>query len=278
MESFVSLACEKNSIPEQNCAYCSKQRDAIEKDFSLMRESPAHLLVGYWKKGTLACIMGFFFNSENGWVDCIGPFFREDWDIPDAKALFTYGKEHLKSATQYNFFFDCRNTGCARLMRELQASAQDNEYILRLCRDKYKAPRLAETVIPYSPVYRDEIIALHREAFGEIYLDAEALIASHDKGRKLFCARTERGFAGYGALQYDENGDNLTAEVFAVKRELRGRGYGWALLNTVIQYAFAHFPGNQIHLVVDKLNERAQKLYCSCGFELVTENCAYRLK
>ena len=57
----------------------------------------------------------------------------------------------------------------------------------------------------------------------------------------------------------------------------RGKGYGWALLNSVADCAFNKYNADTVDLIVDKLNTHARELYYSCGFKLTVENAAYCL-
>jgi len=85
-------------------------------------------------------------------------------------------------------------------------------------------------------------------------------------------------FAGYGVLKYTSDIKHITAEIFAVKKEKRGKGYGWALLNAVVDSAFYKYNGNVVDLMVEKLNTNARDLYYSCGFKLSVENEAWFLE
>jgi RimJ/RimL family protein N-acetyltransferase len=53
---------------------------------------------------------------------------------------------------------------------------------------------------------------------------------------------------------------------FAIAPALRGRGFGWALFNRAVAYAFTELDVEHLALAVVAENERARRLYVSCGF------------
>jgi RimJ/RimL family protein N-acetyltransferase len=53
---------------------------------------------------------------------------------------------------------------------------------------------------------------------------------------------------------------------FAIARGLRGRGFGRALFDRAVGYAFSELDVEHLALAVKPENERARRLYLSCGF------------
>lgn len=275
----VEIAFAQNKLPESNCAYCPGSKDAITDDFSYIIDDPNCLMAGYFLGGELSGIFACFLNPDNNWADCVGPFFKGGWSPEAAMELFSFARAALSNAVRFNFYFNSRNESCHRLMESLSAERLDNEYILLLKKSDYIPHQPKVRIVKYTPHYEQDIVRLHDETFSDIYVVGRDIIASIGKTREVFCALDENDkFAGYGVLKFDDGIGHLTAEIFAVKKEGRGKGYGWALLNFVVHSAFKNHNGAEIDLVVDKLNTHARDLYYSCGFKLSVENEAFCIR
>jgi ribosomal protein S18 acetylase RimI-like enzyme len=128
----------------------------------------------------------------------------------------------------------------------------------------------------YEDKFRDEFIGMFSNIFPDSYIPAESVIESIGKERDVFCVLDESGaFVGYGVLKRYADSSHATAEIFGVDEKKRGRGYGWAVLNAVLDCALNKYNADTVDLVVDKLNVHARELYYSCGFKLTVENAAY---
>ena len=278
LQACVEIAFVRNGVPESNSAYCPKTRDGIFADFEFLLNNPGSVLVGDFDGDVLVGLMGGFFNPENGWVDCSGPFFVGEWDEARAVALFDYARTWLTDVMRFNFYFDMRNVGSHGLMEALGARRNDNEYVLSLARADYIPQSIKHTVVIYEDGYKDAVLRLKNETWAEAYLTDGELIGSVGYDRDIFCALDDGGaFVGYGVLKRYTNSTRVTAEVFAVAEHARGRGYGWALLNAVVARAFDLYDAQTVDLVVDRLNEHARVLYFSCGFKLDVENASYQI-
>lgn len=275
----IELAFMRNSIPESNCAFCPTSKESIIEDLGFILNDVNSLLLGYFADDNLLGFLGCFVNPENNWGDCVGPFFMDKWNPIYAKVLFRSIKEALPNVERFNFYFNTKNKDCINLMSAISAERQDNEYILMLNKKDYIPQVIKASIVSYEPKYEDSLVRLHDQTFPNIYVTGRDIITSINKTREVFCALDDTGeFAGYGVLKFTENNDHLTAEIFAVEENKRGNGYGWALLNSVVDSAFKNHNGDNVDLVVDKLNTRARNLYYSCGFKLVVENAAFRIK
>jgi len=279
LSQCAEIAFSRNNLPESHCAFCSNTKESILEDFESIISNPDCLMLGCFSGHALVGVLGCFFNPDNLWVDCIGPFFKDDWNHDIAKQMLLFAKTGLSKAMRFNFYFSAANENCHQLMVALSAERQDNEYILLLDRENYKPQQIEHHVIRYTKEYEAELMALHDSTFPDVYLTGKDIIAAIDKTREVFCVLDEAGgFSGYGALKFANHSSRLTAEVFAVKKEKRGKGYGWALLNAVVRSAFDEHNGDAIDLVVDKLNTNAKALYDACGFKLAAENEAFCLR
>jgi len=94
-------------------------------------------MVGYFINGILTGILGCFLNPSNNWVDCIGPFFKDEWNCDCAKNMFLFAKTTLSKAIRFNFYFNTKNENYHQIMTVLSAERLDNEYILLLDKADY---------------------------------------------------------------------------------------------------------------------------------------------
>jgi len=276
LQQCVDIAFLRNSQPENNSAYCPKSKESIYADFDFMMSTPDSLVVGYFVGDVLTGILGCFTNPDNNWVDCIGPFFKDEWNQDHAKAMFVFAESKLTKAAQFNFYFDARNKNLHQFMAVISANRRDNEYVLKLDKSDYKPQQLKQNIVMYSQKFEKDVIKLHDNTHVGLYVTGKDIINSVSKDRDVFCALDENDvFVGYGVLKRYDNTSHMTAEIFAVAENAQGKGYGWALLNTVVGRALNKHNANTIDLIVDKLNTHASNLYYSCGFKLVVENSSY---
>ena len=277
LQECTEIAFLRNNRPESNSAYCPKSKESIYTDFAFIIDNPDSILLGYFDDDVLLGVLGCFVNPDNNWVDCSGPFFKNEWSQEVAKAMFSYAKSKLIKAVRFNFYFDARNKRLHQLMGSLSAERNDNEYILVLQKADYKPPQIEHNIISYNSDFKNAVIKLKNDTWSDSYITDGDLINSKD--RDIFCALDENSaFVGYGVLKRYDDSNRVTAEVFAVVEYARGKGYGWALLNTVVDCAFNKHNASVVDLVVDRLNTHARDLYYSCGFRLDVENSAYCIK
>jgi len=277
LQQCVEIAFLRNSQPESNSAYCPKTEKGIQGDFEFLMDTPNNSMFGYFNGDTLEGILGCFVNPDNNWVDCSGPFFRGEWNQDAAKDMLAYAKTKHTQAVRFNFYFDTRNKNLHQLLESLHAQRNDNEYVLLLKKSDYKPQQIKHNVVAYSENFKNDILQLKNGTWPDAYLTDNDLFNSISKDREVFCALGQNGaFVGYGVLKrYGNDTSRMTAEVFAVAEGARGKGYGWALLNTVVDCALNKYDADSIDLIVDRLNTNARDLYYSCGFKLLVENASY---
>ena len=279
LQKCVEIAFLRNNQPESNSAYCPKSKKSIYDDFSFIMDSSDSILLGFFDNDVVIGVLGCFVNLDNNWVDFSGPFFKNEWNQEDAKAMVAYAKSKLSKAVRFNFYFDTRNVNFHYLMESLSAERNDNEYILLLNKIDYKPQQVEHNIIAYNSDFADNVIKLKNDTWSDSYITDNDLLNSINKDRDIFCALDENGvFVGYGILKRYKDSNCITAEAFAVAEYARGKGYGWALLNTVVDCAFKKYNANIVDLVVDRLNTHASDLYYSCGFKLDIENASYCVK
>jgi len=277
LQLCVEIAFLRNNQPENNSAYCPKSKKGIQADFEFIMGNPNCLMVGYFDSDTLKGIMGCFMNPDNKWVDCVGPYFSDEYSEDAVVNMFDFAKSKLANAERFNFNFDTRNENLHQLMGLLSAKRNDNEYRLLLSKADYKPQQLMHNVVSYNDRFESDVIQILHDTFPDSYISGRELIDSIGKDREVFCALNDNDvFVGYGVLKrHEAHPEQMTAEIFAVHEGERGKGYGWALLNAVVGCALNNLGADTIDLIVDRLNTHARDLYYSCGFKLIVENSAY---
>ena len=85
---------------------------------------------------------------------------------------------------------------------------------------------------------------------------------------RLCLTAVDAGDRPVGHVQYLHAPEKRWARLgrFAIARELRGRGFGRALFDRAVGYAFSELDVEHIALAVVPENERARRLYLSSGF------------
>ena len=277
LNTCVDIAYSQNCISQHNCAYCASTKNSIFTDFENLLDNSMSLIVGYFNyDDELLGLFGFYFNHFNNWVDCIGPFFKINYDQTVTKNMFEFAQKTLIKANRFNFYFNIKNRNTHDLMLQLKSTKRDNEYILSINHKDYKPLHNSINIINFEDKYSNNIISLHEDSFKDIYVSGQNIVESSGKNRKIFCAlNSKEEFVGYGILAFNITTNYLCAEIFAVKKEYQNMGYGRSLLNKVISHGFTNYNCDNISLVVDKLNTNAASLYYSCGFKLIVENESY---
>lgn len=127
----------------------------------------------------------------------------------------------------------------------------------------------AFTLRPAEETDKTFLIALDESCFGNTFGDCYERELGH-----LYVAEADGSAIGKIGLEY-EKGMGYVFGV-AVRPEQRGRGYGRAMLTTVLK---KHFDTRDTPVILEVAvkNENALSLYKSCGFEMLTVYDYYAL-
>lgn len=275
IQQIVDLAFAKNNQPEHNSAFCYKEYNSIQQDLLKMMESKVNAVIGYFEEETLIGVIGICVDEEKHTADCCGPFVAVEDFASIAKLLFDYVKNYFKQNLKYNFFFDSRNRDYIAFMDVIHAENQGNECCLTLKRENYKRKSYGINIIPLPVEYVNDFMSLHNTIFPDVYVSGMDIINSIGQSRKVFCIIENEILIGYSILKRAINNSRATAEIIAIDKKQRGKGYGKALLNELAKQAFCVENVEFLNLVVENININAMNLYCTFGFELVAENCFY---
>lgn len=274
LEELAQLAERLNGKRETASAFCCTGKAEIRRDFEHnMPYGHACFLdgrpVGLWNG---------YLDAEKKNADCslmlglTGKAYQEA-----AGALCSAAKSRLGQGVACTFFFPQENADCRQFLEQAGAKRQVNEYILVLQRQDWAEPgSLTAWPRKVQDGERDAFAALHDAVFPGVYCSGRDILAGLWADRFVYVIADGAGLAAYGVLK-TKGGERATAEVIAVREDVRGRGYGRAVLNHLAKQAFSEFGAKSLDLVVEADNQNALALYLDTGFLVSQENNCYIL-
>lgn len=277
LHQMVELAFKMNNQKEHYSAFCSLTRKSIHDEFEASVLSEEHMMVGSFRGDQLTGLLICFIDRERQNADCAGPFIdssEEDYMVL-AKQLFEFAKDSIDVEMKYTFFFSKENVNCKEFLDSINADRKVNEYELVL-KKEFFIPYLKKVKISnLDKAYYNQFIDLHDYICPDIYVSGKDIIEDIGKSRIVFSIIEDDKLVAYSVLRTYKNAKTATAEIIAVEEKHRGKGYGKAILNYSIEFAFHNYNIEEIELIVDGDNETAISLYLSLGFTIKAENCCY---
>lgn len=277
LSQMVELAFKMNNQKEHHSAFCYSTRESILKEFESSIMSEQYIMVGNFRNGQLTGLLYCYIDKEKKNADCIGPFIdseSEDYIIL-AKQLFEYIRNNIDIKIKYTFFFSKENIKCKEFLESINAVRKTNEYELLLQKELFIPYQKKIKISELDKVYYNQLIQLQDFIFPGIYVSGKDIIEDINKSRTVFSIIEDDKLVAYSVLKTYEKSKSATAEIIAVDERYRGKGYGRAILNHLIESAFQNHNIEEIELIVDGDNETAISLYLSLGFIIKSENCCY---
>ncbi len=275
LEELALLAQRLNAQRETGSTFCCTRAEDILRDFTETME------YGFacWEGGRPLGLISCFPDLEKGNADCsllidaCGEAYQRI-----AGPLVSAAREKLGPEMACTFFFPAENGDCRGFLRSEGARRQVNEYILRLEKRDWNAPRnLAAAPRPVQDGERGDFAALHDKIFPGVYASGKDILEDLGKTRFGYVVPDAEGLAAYGVLK-THGGSRATVEMVGVREDARRRGYGRAMLNLLACEAFSKFGAESLDLVVDADNWNALKLYLDTGFQVRQESNCYILR
>ena len=280
LDKMVELAFKMNNQKEHHSAFCSLTKESIYAEFDSSITSEKYMNVGNFRGSQLTGLLTCYFDREKKNADCVGPFIdstREDY-ITLAKQLLEFIKAHVDMEMNYTFFFSKENIECSGFLESINAERKTNEYELILTKESF-IPYLNKVKIGnLDRTYYNQFIQLHDFIFPGVYVSGKDVIEDINKNRFVFSIVEDDKLKAYSILKIHKNSKSATAEIISVDEKYRGKGYGKAILNHLIEFTFQNHNVEEIELIVDGDNEIAISLYLSLGFTIKAENCCYVVK
>ena len=280
LEQAVDLAFKMNNKKEYYSAFCPLSRDSIHREFEVAINSSEYIVAGNFKGNQLTGLLLCYFDMEKRNGDCIGPFIdtvTENYLLL-AIQLFEFIKSQVDVEMKYTFSFAKENVECINFLESINADRRVNEYNLLLERKSFVPYLNTAEINNLDRAYYNQFIQLHDFIFPDIYVSGKDIIKDINKNRFVFSIIKEGRLVAYSILRLYENSKTAIAEIIGVDEEYRGKGYGKAILNHLIEYSFSNDDIEEIELIVDGDNENAISLYKSLGFAVNAENCCYIAK
>lgn len=274
LEQLSHFAERLNAHRETGSLFCCANAEAIRQDFA--QNMPYSFAC--WEDGT-----------PRGLIHCFPDFAKKNADCTlllnvqgtayqtIASRLTTAARQALGSDMACTFFFPIENTECRRFLLQTGAQQQANEYIMLLNRTDWHAFSGAPPLRPLQDSEHTAFAALHDAVFPGVYACGQDILHDLNQTRFVFVLPDSRGLAAYGVLKF-QGGAKATAEMIGVREDVRGQGYGRAVLNHLAAQAFTRFGADTLELIVDADNENALHLYHFAGFCISQENHCFILK
>lgn len=271
LSELAAYACGKNASRESGSAFCCQTEVSIRQDFLETLDFSFASREGGKLCGLLSC----FPDWEKGNVDCALLADREDYSAT-AGQLLSAARDQLGNHLRYTFFFPKENEDCTVFLEKIGACRQENEYRMVLRRDNWQPLEGLPEPHPLPEAAYTAFAELHDCVFPDVYVSGRDILEDLGKSRFVYTLEEAGILAAYGVLQ--GTGDRFTAEMLGVRQELRGRGYGRAILNCLAREAFSRYGAAELDLIVDADNIQALSLYQKTGFQILEENRCYILQ
>lgn len=268
LSELVAYACRKNASRESGSAFCCQTEASIQRDFSETLDFGFACREGDRLCGLLSC----FPDLEKGNVDCALLTDRENYSAT-ARQLLSAAQAQLGNHLRYTFFFPKENEACAAFLESIGACRRENEYRMVLRRDDWQPQEGLPAPHPLEEAAYAAFVALHDRVFPDVYVSGRDILEDLGKSRFVYTLEEAGNLAAYGVLHRAE--DRFTAEILGVRQELRGRGFGRAILNCLAKETFCRHGAAELDLIVDADNTQALILYQKTGFQILEENRCY---
>ncbi|MBW4828448.1 MAG: GNAT family N-acetyltransferase [Clostridiaceae bacterium] len=280
LDQMVELAFQLNNQIDHYSAFCPISRKSIRMEFETAIDSKQHMIVGSFRDNKLTGLLNCYFDIEKKNADCSGPFIdstTEDY-LSFAKQLFDFINRHVDVEMKYTFFFSKENMECRNFLESINADRKVNEYELLLKKESFMPYPNTVEINNLNETYYNQFIQLHDFIFPNIYVSGKDIVEDINKNRFVFSIIDDNKLIAYSVLRLYKNSKIATAEIIGVDEKYRGKGYGKAILNHLLEFSFQKNVIEEIELIVDGDNDTAISLYQSLGFIIKAENCCYIAK
>jgi len=267
-DALLHFIAAKNQPGAQHCLHFAETVAGIEADIARDGiDLGADFLLATNASGWLGTA-GLQRDGDQGWL--LGPWTRDAEDSATRTLLLnavmqTPGLARLRSFS---------NVRCVAFNAELAAAGFElagGGHVMQIRRSAWRddgaapaGPLIGEAADGDEPALAE----LHREAFPNNWLPAEALLAYARKhGTMLVAQDATHGLLGSLCLRFYAGVPEADVEFLAVQPAARRGGVGRALLLAALREAFRGARCEHVNLVVNDTNPDAKRLYQASGFE-----------
>ena len=198
----------------------------------------------------------------------IGPFVKgADWQqTADALLEAALKLPDIETAREYELFADDRHVELKRFAERHDLTLLPPFAAFGLPRSQWSPASPDARVVLYKPEYAERVSAIHHVEFLNAHLTSAEMFSSLDQGHVCFVAIDQEGVAqGYIYTILDE-AHNGYISYLAVAPQAHRRGYGRALVQAAVDWAFADPVVRKVHLTTRLTRSAAVSLYESFGF------------
>lgn len=273
MEEIIEFIYTLNNRVESSSNFCPRSKEYIKKE--ILNGITDNSIFICWEKNKVLGIINYYLDEIRNNADCTLLIDSQSCDYNVvADILFKKVKNINNIDTKFTFFFPKENINCSKFLESINAKREVNEYGLIMNKDDVKSKKTKFNVGELSIDYYEQFKNIHNQIFPDVYISGTDIISDTGNKYYVYSIVEDEDLIAYSVLRL--NGEkSATAEVIAVREDFRGKGYGKAVINYLIDKAFNYFNISKIDLIVDADNEKAIKLYLDLGFSIEHENRCY---
>lgn len=276
IQELATFITEMNQGKAAHIGYCGREYEwnlnALGEDFRAEDGSLRFLIAKSESDEILAAVgIDYYEATAEVW----GPFNKIDEPDMENKLWEQLVKEY-PDVTTYLFFINEGNLKQQSFMKKIQAKSGGKHLQLKVRKADFKTEQTIKSTF-FEEEDTEAFIKLHDEAFPEAYYDAKTIISRLGKGNFLKVLKNVDGaLQGYAYVELDQELNEASLEFISISPDFRGQGIGTVLLKEILTGIFS-YPGlTEVNLVVEGINEAANRLYFSAGFAIEDTLISYR--
>ena len=195
-------------------------------------------------------------------------------------ALFAAARRELGryGVKKVLFVHEASGRDGAEAIRKRGLELERSEYLMACDRETAVAPAADPADFSVRPAGAgdfERMAALNAEVFGESGEDARSMVKSTLENEQIFPYLAFLRDRPIGVCSVNFEGPRPSVFGLGIAPEFQGKGYGRALLNSVMRSARKIRPG-ELTLEVDSTNPRAFRLYATSGFTVKAQYDYYQ--
>lgn len=276
VQELAIFITEMNQGKEAHIGYCGREYEwnlaALEEDFRA-DDGSLHFFTAEGNSGEILAALGIDFDESI--AEVWGPFNKtNESDLENQ--LWEQLVTEYPDVTTYTFFINEENLKQQSFMERVQAENRGKHLQLKVKKSDFTNEETIKSV-SFEGKDTSAFVKLHDEAFPGTYYDAKTIISRLRNGNFLKVLKNAAGeLQGYAYVELDEELNEASLEYISISPNFRGQGIGTVLLKEILTEIFSYPGFTEVNLVVEGINEAANRLYFSAGFTIEDTLISYR--